>query len=160
MTDCKGVTTPGSRDDNAKAAQGNEAEKAQKEGQVRRPVAVFDGAEELEPGDPAVELPAAEATKYRAVSARLNYMCRDRVYIAYACKGAARRMSKPQQGDWMLLKRIARYLRAHPRLCQRFPWQDLPEKIDAYVDSDWAGCKRTGRSTSGGALMLGQHCIK
>ena len=29
-----------------------------------------------------------------------------------------------------------------------------------YSDSDWAGCLKTRKSTSGGALMLGGHCIK
>ena len=105
-------------------------------------------------------LPPAEATKYRAVSARLNYLCQDRVDISYACKEAARRMSSPKAGDWHLLKRIARYLRSVPRLCQIFKWQAMPKRVDCFVDSDWAGCKATCRSTSGGALMLGSHCLK
>ena len=29
-----------------------------------------------------------------------------------------------------------------------------------FTDSDWAGCLRTRRSTSGGVAMLGKHCIK
>ena len=120
----------------------------------------FDGSEELNEGDPAKELQAEEATKYRAVSARLNYLCQGRLDIAYACKEAARKLSEPQHGDWVMLKRIACYLRAHPRLRQRFVWQKSSEMIDAYVDSDWAWCRRTGRSTSGGALIIGQHCIK
>ncbi len=97
------------------------------------------------PEGDSTELPPREATKYRAVSARLNYLCQDRLDIAYACKEAARKMSKPQLGDWHLLKRIARYLKVVPRLCQRFEWQSMPARIDCYVDSDWAGCKRTGR---------------
>ena len=31
---------------------------------------------------------------------------------------------------------------------------------DVYTDTDWAGCVRTRKSTSGGCLMLGQHVIK
>ena len=29
-----------------------------------------------------------------------------------------------------------------------------------YTDSDWAGCRRTRKSTSGGAILLGNHCVK
>ncbi len=39
-------------------------------------------------------------------------------------------------------------------------FQKLPEKAVARSDTDFAGCKRTRRSTSGGAVMLGNHCIK
>ena len=33
-------------------------------------------------------------------------------------------------------------------------------EITGYSDSDWAGCRVTGKSTSGGALMIGGHFIK
>ena len=39
-----------------------------------------------------------------------------------------------------------------------FQW--LPEKVVARSDPDFAGRKRTRRSTSGGAVMFGNHCIK
>ena len=29
-----------------------------------------------------------------------------------------------------------------------------------YSDSDWAGCRTTGKSTSGGLVMVGRHLIK
>ena len=32
--------------------------------------------------------------------------------------------------------------------------------IDTYVDTDWAGCVRTRKSTSGGTVMPGRRCIK
>ena len=32
--------------------------------------------------------------------------------------------------------------------------------IDVYSDSDWAGCLRTRRSTSGGVMMLGNGVVK
>ena len=32
--------------------------------------------------------------------------------------------------------------------------------IDVYVDTDWAGCPRTRKSTSGGVVLLGRHTIK
>ena len=32
--------------------------------------------------------------------------------------------------------------------------------IEVYTDTDWAGCPRTRKSTSGGCLMVGRHLIK
>ena len=34
------------------------------------------------------------------------------------------------------------------------------EGVDVYTDTDWAGCPKTRKSTSGGCVMLGSHCIK
>ena len=38
--------------------------------------------------------------------------------------------------------------------------QDDTDTLDVYTDSDWAGCRRSRKSTSGGAIMRGGHCIK
>ena len=41
----------------------------------------------------------------------------------------------------------------------KYAWQTL-EQLVAYPDSNWAGCRRTARSTSGGVVMRGSHHIK
>ena len=38
--------------------------------------------------------------------------------------------------------------------------QDMPQHLDVFSDSNWAGCLRTRKSTQGGIVMHGQHCIK
>ena len=40
-------------------------------------------------------MPPSEATKYRGIAARLNFLAQDRIDLQYACKDASRRMSKP-----------------------------------------------------------------
>ena len=41
-------------------------------------------------------------------------------------------------------------------MVQRIDFSDFsPTIVRAYVDSDWAGCRKTRKSTSGGVLMLG-----
>ena len=36
----------------------------------------------------------------------------------------------------------------------------MPDRIVSFTDSDWAGCSKTAKSTSGGAICLGEHVIK
>ena len=33
-------------------------------------------------------------------------------------------------------------------------------ELDVFTDSDWAGCRKSRKSTSGGATMVGQNCLK
>ena len=105
-------------------------------------------------------LPPAEATQYRALAARLNYLALDRIDIQFATKEVAKYMATPHQAHWILLKRLARYLIGAPRLVQMYPWQRLAQDICTYTDSDWAGDKASRKSTSGGIMFLGEHAIK
>ncbi len=101
-----------------------------------------------------------EASRYRALAARLNYLAPDRIDIQYAVKEAARAMSSPKKRHWRMLTKIGRYLVGRPRMIMKFPWQVKQEMVTAYTDSDWAGCSKTSKSTSGGIIMIGDHVIK
>ena len=59
----------------------------------------------------------------------------------------------------MALKRLGRYLRRRPRLFWHYPYQRA-DRLEVYSDTNWAGCIRTRKSTSGGCLMLGSHVLK
>ena len=41
-----------------------------------------------------------------------------------------------------------------------FVMQDVFDDMNIFTDSDWAGCRRSRKSTSGGAIKVGQHTIK
>ena len=69
-------------------------------------------------------------------------------------------MAKPTMKGWKQLKRLARYLIVNPRTILEYPWQSRENEIEGFSDSDWAGCKRTGKSTSGGVIKIGEHFIK
>merc|ERR1712026_228705 len=102
----------------------------------------------------------ADSRWYRGVAARGNYLGLDRPDVAYASKEASRWMSKPREVDRRRLKRMGRYLKGFARVVQTFPWQEKGVELRVYTDADWAGCKVTRKSTSGGAVMRGTHCIK
>ena len=69
-------------------------------------------------------------------------------------------MAKPTKLHWHKLKRLGRYLLENRRTILKYDWQGHEHEITGYSDSDWAGCRVTGKSTSGGALMIGSHFIK
>ena len=97
---------------------------------------------------------------FRAVAARGNYLGQDRVDMQFAAKEISRFMSKPEEQDWRSAKRLARYLKDNKRMVIEYKFQKMPEKVVVWSDTDFAGCKRTRRSTSGGVVMFGNHCIK
>ena len=117
-------------------------------------------ATEVEPDEIEEELDAAGAKLYRSVAARLNYLSPDRADIGYAVKEAARSMSSPKRSDLAKLRKIGKYLLGKPRLVSKFVFQDMPSSITTFTDSDWAGCARSAKSTSGGAVCMGEHVIK
>ena len=56
---------------------------------------------------------------------------------------------------------MCRYLKGTPRVVQKVKiGVDLNNVVNVYVDSDWAGCTRTRRSTNGGCILLNGACLK
>ena len=98
-------------------------------------------------------------TPFRGTAARANFLSADRIDLQFAAKEVCRTMSAPTNLGWQATKRIGRYLVGKPRLVYVYRKQEL-DAIDVYVDTDWAGCVKTRKSTSGGAIMLGRHCLK
>ena len=133
------------------------------------PMVVVEGGEveqvqpEKEVGDDdgGGELAPREATWYRAMVARANYLAQDRMDLQYTTKELSRRMSRPRKGDVGRLKRLVRYLVGAERLVQVFSkLKAMPCWVEAFGDSDWANCKTTRRSTSGGVVMFGGAALK
>ncbi len=123
----------------------------------RHPAAVE--GENDEDGEGPV-LQATEARRFRAVVARLNYLASDRPDVQFAVKEVARNMSSPRASHWPALRRIGMYLKGRPRLVLKYLWQKAVGTAVAYTDSDWAGCPKTAKSTSGGIVTLGGHLVK
>ncbi len=105
------------------------------------------------------ELKRQQERPYRAIAARMNYLAADRPDVQYAAKEICRWMSCPTEAGLVAMKRLGRYLSQQTRLVFHYEWQTA-DHLDCYSDTDWAGCPRTRKSTSGGCLMVGRHLIK
>ena len=104
-------------------------------------------------------LSSRQHTAFRGAAARANYLAADRVDCQFAAKEICRFMAKPTKYSWEALRRLCRYLAGLPRMVFVYEWQTI-KAIDVYTDTDWAGCPRTRKSTSGGGALLGTRTIK
>ena len=105
-------------------------------------------------------LSTEDASRFRGLAARANYLASDRTNLMYSVKEICRHMATPTAGALKKLKRLGRYLLGNARMTARYEWQGEESDITGYSDSDWAGCRVTGKSTSGGVVMVGAHFIK
>ena len=130
---------------------------------------VVEGATAVTPGvldthakDEGEQASPAEATEYRADAARGNFLGIDRPDIQFAAKEISRSMSDPRHGDREKIVRLAKYLNSPmtKRRRQMFRWTEWDNEVKVYTDSDWAGCRATRKSTSGGALQVAGLTVK
>jgi len=99
-------------------------------------------------------------TEYRGMAATANYLGADRVDVQFGAKELCRSMSAPTEGSFLRLKHFGRYLVQVPEAELFFRDQEHVTFMEVFVDSDWAGCPSTRKSTSGGFLVLGRHIVK
>ena len=113
---------------------------------------------EMSENDQAVD--PKEETHFRALAARANYLALDRMDLQYATKEVCRGMAAPTWGHVKKLRRLIRYLIEVPRVVTEYKFQGDVREMEVFSDSNWAGCRRTARSTSGGVMMRGTHYLK
>ena len=153
LEDCKPLGTPGVKEPVSEGKAWFEAESA--------PDGEVDGEASRLPSiglapDGSSYLDRSQMTDYRSAVARCNYLAADRFEIAFTTKELCRAMSNPTELDAKAVARLCRFLKGYPRMVQRIPFEDRPPTvIEAYVDSDWAGCRKSRKSTSGGILYFG-----
>ena len=80
-----------------------------------------------------------EASRFRGVAARINFLAQDRADIQFAAKELSRRMAVPVRSDWEAAKKIARYFKHRPRAVQVFRFEQGGDALTRYADSDWVG---------------------
>nr|GEV20450.1 retrovirus-related Pol polyprotein from transposon TNT 1-94 [Tanacetum cinerariifolium] len=96
-----------------------------------------------------------DATKYRSMIGALMYLTSSRPDIVHATCLCARYQAKPTKKHLKEVKRIFRYLRGTVNT-GLFYTKDSGFKLTGCSDADYAKCKDTFKSTSGGAQFLGE----
>ena len=69
-------------------------------------------------------------------------------------------MSCPKAGGEATIKRIIRYLKGRPRVAIRYKIQESSGNQVVFTDSDWEGCRQTGKNTSGGLILPSEVFVK
>ena len=69
-------------------------------------------------------------------------------------------MATPTTADWDKMVRLGRHLKNRPNVQLWYKFQETPCQLETYSDTDWTGCRRTCRSTTGGYTVAGSHLIK
>ena len=115
-----------------------------------------------DPRDPPNHpLDQARHKLYRTAVGKLLWAAPVRPDISFAVKQLSRSLQAPTQHDEKQLKHLLRYLKGtlHFATSLQPPRKRVVEQassiqIQAYSDSDWAGCPKTRRSTTGASLFL------
>ena len=84
-------------------------------------------------------LPPEKMRPFRAIAAAANYLAMGRPDAQYSANEICGRVPAPTEASVIAPKRLGRYLGGCPRLLIKYAWQTA-EKVDAYSDTDWAGC--------------------
>ena len=84
----------------------------------------------------------------------------DKPECAFAAKELCRQFPAPTRKGVEALKRAVRFLVGMPRLVYNFEPQPATDNLRVFVDTDFAGCHTSKRSTSDGVAMRGGHCVK
>ncbi|GJU68065.1 retrovirus-related pol polyprotein from transposon TNT 1-94 [Tanacetum coccineum] len=99
-----------------------------------------------------------DATKYHSMIGALMYLTSSRPDIVHATCLCARYQAKPTEKHLKEVKRIFRYLRGTVNTGLWYT-KDSGIELTGFSDADYAGCKDTFKSTSGGAQFLGEKLV-
>ena len=119
------------------------------------------------PGTSALKTPTAdhdqplsedEHKAFRRAVGKLQWMTYTRPDICYATKELARALQQPTSSDQQKLKHLLRYVKGTTHYKQIIrPTVKLTQTtydLNVYVDSDWAGCVETRKSTTGFSITF------
>ncbi|GKB78512.1 retrovirus-related pol polyprotein from transposon TNT 1-94 [Tanacetum coccineum] len=99
-----------------------------------------------------------DATKYRSMIGALMYLTSSRPDIVHATCLCARYQAKPTEKHLKEVKRIFRYLQGTVNMGLWYT-KDSGFELTGFSDADYAGCKDTFKSTSGGTQFLGEKLV-
>ncbi|KAJ9550705.1 hypothetical protein OSB04_014750 [Centaurea solstitialis] len=89
-----------------------------------------------------------EKGRYQRLVGRLIYLSHTRPDIAFVVSRVSQFMHAPRQPHMLVVFRILQYLKSTPGKGLFFKSENTPQ-VEIYTDSDWGGCPKDGRSTTG-----------
>ncbi|GKD80256.1 hypothetical protein Tco_1342877, partial [Tanacetum coccineum] len=99
-----------------------------------------------------------DETKYRSMIGALMYLTSSRPDIVHATCLCARYQAKPTEKYLKEVKRIFRYLWGTVNMGLWYT-KDFSFELTGFSDTDYAGCKDTFKSTSGGLQSVGKKLV-
>nr|GEW72728.1 retrovirus-related Pol polyprotein from transposon TNT 1-94 [Tanacetum cinerariifolium] len=99
-----------------------------------------------------------DASKYRSMIGALMYLTSSKPNIVHATCLCARYQAKPTEKHLKEVKRIFRYLWGTVNTGLWYT-NDSGFELTGFSNADYAGCKDTFKSTSGGAQFLGENLV-
>nr|GEZ13990.1 retrovirus-related Pol polyprotein from transposon TNT 1-94 [Tanacetum cinerariifolium] len=99
-----------------------------------------------------------DATKYRSMIGALMYLTSSKPDIVRSTCLCTRYQAKPTEKHLKEVKRIFRYLRGTVNTGLWYT-KDSGFELTGFSDADYAGCKDSFKSTSGGAQFLGEKLV-
>ena len=100
----------------------------------------------------------SDPTYFRSLAGKLQYLTLTRPDLQFAINLVCQRMHKPTMADFHILKRVMRYIKGTLTMGLHFK-SDSDSSLQAFCDSDWAGCNETRRSTGGFCTLIGSNLI-
>jgi hypothetical protein len=97
--------------------------------------------------------PLLDPSEYRSVVGALQYCTLTRPDIAFSVNQLCQHMHHPTSSHWSAVKRVLRFLKN--TMNHGLFYSKTTLQLNAFCDSDWAGCPDDRRSTSGFAVFLG-----
>ena len=95
---------------------------------------------------------------YRSMIGSLLYVTASRPDVKQVVGMVARFQAAPKESHVQAIKRIFGYLKGTIYLGLWYPGKNS-FSLKAYSDADWEGCVDERKSTSGGALFLGESLV-
>jgi len=106
-------------------------------------------------GDP---LSAEDSSSYCRLVGSLIYLTNTRLDISYTVQQLSQFMANPTTDHSKVASRVLRYLKSSSGCGIFFPTIGST-RLQAFSDSDWAGCRDTHRSITGFSIFLGNSLI-
>ena len=79
-------------------------------------------------------LPQEEASAFRALAARINFLAQDCPDIQFPAKEVCQDMAVPTRNSWAKMKRLARYLVLRKKVVFQYHWQDEGCPMTLFAD--------------------------